>query len=133
MRSDIVLPAFEMDCRDWLVVTPEEAGLPDEVPGAPRRPGRRPGVASPARFCSASVVLTVGLMDDDAPAAIPPQQGCVAAEMVDADEAEDGSVRYLCPSPDGSLALLAEFSVSEPDPEVSRRIEALMTSFRWAA
>src|SRR3954462_15796068 len=32
---DLVLPAFEMDCRDWLVVGPAEAGLPEDVAGAP--------------------------------------------------------------------------------------------------
>ncbi len=26
--KDLVLPSFEMDCRDWLVVTPDEVGLP---------------------------------------------------------------------------------------------------------
>ena len=35
MSWDVVLPAFEMDCRDWLVVTPTTDGLPEEVGGAP--------------------------------------------------------------------------------------------------
>ena len=35
MSWDVVLPAFEMDCRDWLVVTPSPDGLPEEVGGAP--------------------------------------------------------------------------------------------------
>lgn len=133
MRSDIVLPAFEMDCRDWLVVTPSEAGLPDEVAGSPLLAVLSTAVVSTERFCSASAVLTVGLLDEDSPVAVQPQAGCVAAEMIDADEPDESSVRYLCPSPDGSLALLAEFTVSEQDTEVTRRIEALMTSFRWAA
>jgi hypothetical protein len=46
---------------------------------------------------------------------------------------DDRSVRYLAPSPDGRLALLAEFSVDSNSAEVRRRIEALMSSFRWTA
>jgi hypothetical protein len=42
-------------------------------------------------------------------------------------------VRYLVPSPDGRLALLAEFSIDGDGFEVRRRIEALMASFRWTA
>jgi hypothetical protein len=42
-------------------------------------------------------------------------------------------VRYLVPSPDGRLALLAEFSADSGDREVRQRIEALMASFRWTA
>ena len=33
--KDLVLPAFELDCRDWLVVSPAEAGMPDDFAGAP--------------------------------------------------------------------------------------------------
>ena len=33
--DELTLPAFELDCRDWLVAEPGEAGLPEEVGGAP--------------------------------------------------------------------------------------------------
>ena len=33
--QDLVLPSFEMDCRDWLVATPDGTGIPEEVDGAP--------------------------------------------------------------------------------------------------
>jgi len=133
MQGDVVLPAFEMDCRDWLVATPQDAGLPDELAGAPLLAVLSTAVFDSTDFHSASAVLTVGLLDDDAPLARPPGRGCVAAELLDVDD-EPGSVRYLVPSPDGRLALLAEFTVAvEHDPEVRRRIEALMSSFRWAA
>ncbi len=126
MAEEVMLPAFEMDCRDWLVSTPAEDGLPDEVGGAPLLAVLSTAVFDAEDFHSASAVLTVGLLDDDAPAT-----GGYGAELLDGDE---DSIRYLVPSPDRSLALLAEFTVPRlGDGEVIRRIEALMTSFRWAA
>jgi hypothetical protein len=132
MQGDVVLPAFEMDCRDWVVITPDEAGIPEEVGGAPLLALLSTAVIDNDEFYSTSAVLTVGLLDDDAPAAVPPASGCVAAEVIEA-EPDDDCVRYLAPSPDGRLALLAEFSVDGGSAEVRRRIEALMSSFRWAA
>ncbi len=133
MQGDVVLPAFEMDCRDWLVVTPDEAGIPEEVGGAPLLAVLSTAVIGSSDISSASAVLTVGLLDGDAPPAVPPVRGCVAAEVIES-EADERSVRYLAPSPDGRLALLAEFSLDGDDGwEIRRRIEALMSSFRWAA
>ena len=56
----------------------------------------------------------------------------MAAELV---EDEPGStLRYVLPTPEGSLALLAEFTAPEGfDGEVRDRVDALMKSFRWAA
>ena len=135
---DLVLPAFEMDCRDWLVVTPAEAGLPDEIAGSPLLAVLSTVVLGAESFVPASGVLTVGLLDDD----LPPSRSlgdCVAAELVDSADGHDESVRYVLPAPDQRLALLAEFSLAERghadelDAEVLARIESLMRSFRWAA
>ena len=132
MPSDVVLPSFQMDCRDWLVVTPE-VGIPEEVDGAPVLAMLSTAVIADDEVHSASALITVGLLGDDVPDAVPAGDDCVAAELIE-PEAEPGSVRYLLPAPRGRLALLAEFNVDGgPDVEVSRRIEALMTSFRWAA
>jgi hypothetical protein len=148
VHGDVVLPAFEMDCRDWLVATPDEAGLPEEVDGAPLLAVLSSAVVDENDLQSVSAVITVGLLDDDAPLAVPLHDDCVAAEVVDGfeDTDDDVAVRYIVPAPDGQLALLAEFSVRtgagitpgrhsdvRTDPELSRRIEALMSSFRWAA
>jgi hypothetical protein len=132
MQGDLVLPAFQMDCRDWLVVTPGEAGIPEEVADAPLLALLSTAVIGPGDLSSASAVLTVGLLDDDAPPAVPPAFDCVAAEVIDAD-GDDRSVRYLVPSPDGRLALLAEFTMDGDTAEVRQRIEALMASFRWTS
>jgi hypothetical protein len=132
MQGDLVLPAFEMDCRDWLVVTPDDAGIPEEIAGTPLLAVLSTAVIGANDLTSASAVLTVGLLDDDAPPAVPPAQGCVAAEVIE-PEADEGTVRYLLPSPDGRLALLAEFSVDAYEVELRERIEALMASFRWTA
>ena len=63
--KDLVLPSFEMDCRDWLVVTPDEAGLPDEVAGSPLLAMLSTVVIGEDSFSPASGVLTVALVDDE--------------------------------------------------------------------
>jgi hypothetical protein len=129
--KDLVLPAFEMNCRDWLVLTPESAGLPDEVGGAPLLAVLTTAVIGTDDIKPASGVLTVGLMDGDVPLRQVAADG-VAAELVDGEASAD-CVRYVLPTPEGNLALLAEFAmVDGADPEVEERIEALMASFRWA-
>jgi hypothetical protein len=130
---DLVLPSFAMDCRDWLVVTPADAGLPDEVGGAPLLAVLSTVVMDGAGFRPASGVLTVGLLDDESPPTRQVAPGSIAAELVEPDGTDAGR-RYVMPAPDDRLALLAEFSLPEgADPEVVDRIEALMASFRWAA
>ncbi len=65
MRGELALPAFQMDCRDWLVITPSETGLPDEVAGTPLLAVLSTVVLDADEFRSVSAVLTVGLLDDD--------------------------------------------------------------------
>jgi hypothetical protein len=131
--NDLVLPSFEMDCRDWLVVTPDEAGLPNEVAGTPLLAMLSTVVIGEDSFTPASGVITVALVDDESPQSRPVPGGGVAAELVDPDADEFG-IRYVLPTPNGRLALLAEFAMPEGrDPEVAARVEDLMRSFRWAA
>src|ERR1700709_789363 len=99
MRNELALPAFQMDCRDWLVITPSESGLPDEVAGTPLLAVLSTVVLDADNFRSVSAVLTVGLLDDDDDTA-----GLLADAEVDRAE---GAVRYLLPTPDRRLALLA--------------------------
>lgn len=134
--NELVLPAFEMDCRDWLVATPADAGLPDEVAGAPLLAVLSTVVLDDASFVPASGVITVGLLEeDDLPPSRPVGPGLVAAELMDGEEAEHAgaaSARYLLPAPGRNLALLAEFTFSEGvTPAAMRRVESLMASFRW--
>jgi hypothetical protein len=129
---DLVLPAFEMDCREWLVVTPAEAGLPDEVAGVPLLAVLSTAVLDDDSFRAATGVLSVGLLDGDLPAR-PIGHGSVAAELIEAGEPPE-SVRYVLPTPEGQLALLAEFTMPDgAEPAVVDRVQALMKSFRWAA
>jgi hypothetical protein len=131
--NDLVLPSFEMDCRDWLVVTPDEAGIPNEVAGTPLLAMLSTVVIGTDSFSPASGVITVALVDDESPESRPVPGGGVAAELVDPD-ADGFGVRYVLPTPNGRLALLAEFAMPEGrDPEVVGRVEDLMRSFRWAA
>lgn len=132
--ADLVLPAFEMDCRDWMVVTPVDAGMPDDVAGAPLLAMLSTMVIEDD-IREASGALTVGLLDDDEALDMREvQPGSVAHELVDRDAAP-GTKRYVMPAPGADhLALLAEFVVADDvDIELPRRVEALMTSFRWQA
>ena len=62
--TDLVLPAFEMDCRDWMVVSPTDAGLPEDVAGAPLL-AVLSTVVIEDDIREATGALTVGLIDDD--------------------------------------------------------------------
>jgi hypothetical protein len=130
---DLTLPSFQMDCRDWVVVTPDDNGIPDEVDGTPLLAMLSTVVIGADSFTPASGVLTVGLVDEDTPCSVPVDGGQVAAELVD-PEADEFGMRFVMPAPNGRLALLAEFAMPEGrDPEVVERVEDLMRSFRWAA
>jgi hypothetical protein len=148
MQGELALPAFQMDCRDWLVITPSETGLPDEVAGTPLLAVLSTVVLDADDFRSVSAVLTVGLYDEDEEHGAADSDGW-AGDAVDtyldtyldsysdfyAEPGADrrGGARYVVPTPDGQLALLAEFTVTgTADIEINRRIEALMASFRWA-
>jgi hypothetical protein len=136
MRGELALPAFQMDCRDWLIITPSETGLPEEIAGTPLLAVLSTVVLDADDFRSVSAVLTVGLIDDDddvtGGAHGPSEPLWLSAD--DDDERHEGSARYILPTPDGRLALLAEFTVTgNADAEINKRISALMDSFRWAA
>src|SRR4051812_19612134 len=104
--QDLVLPSFEMDCRDWLVATPEESGIPEEVDGAPLLAVLSTAVIDADGLRPASGVLTVGLMDEGVQAVRTFDDDCPAAEIL--DECPDADVlRFVLPAPTGPLALLA--------------------------
>jgi hypothetical protein len=128
--DELTLPAFELDCRDWLVAEPGEAGLPDEVGGAPVLAVLSTAVIEDDQLFSVGAVLSLGLLDGELPVEGEPSTGI--SRLVDADG--DGRlVRYLVPSPDRRLGLLAEFTVDDfAGPALRARVEALMASFRWA-
>lgn len=130
--SDLVLPAFELDCRDWLVVSPAEAGLPEDVSGAPLLAVLSTVVIGDD-LREATGALTVGVLDSgDNLDVRPVAPGAAAHELLDPDQAA-GSRRYVMPSPGtDNLALLAEFGLEDQfDTELAQRVEALMASFRW--
>jgi len=131
--QDLVLPSFEMDCRDWLVATPDSVGIPEEVDGAPLLAVLSTAVIDDDGLRPASGVLTVGLMDDDVQAVRTLDDDSPAAEIVQEGSADD-LLRFVLPAPSGPLALLAEFRLPQGhDREVVDRVESLMRSFRWAA
>jgi hypothetical protein len=132
--ADLVLPAFEMDCRDWIVLSPGDAGMPEEVAGSPLLAVLSTAVIEDD-IREASGALTVGLMDaEDDLYTREVAPGAPVHELVDIDAAP-GTRRYVMPSPNGQpLALLAEFVVAEDRfQELHRRVQRLMRSFRWQA
>jgi hypothetical protein len=129
MHSDLralELPAFELDCRDWLVSTPDDGSAPEEIGGAPVVAVLSTVLIGDEELLPGSALLSIGLLDESSSHA-----GPSVAELIDLD-VETGSARYVVPVPDGQLALLAEFSCDRADVDLMRRFEALMSSFRWA-
>jgi hypothetical protein len=143
--SAFQLPDFELDCRDWLVATPEDGSVPEEVAGAPivailstvllaaasAAAGAAGQPAELADFRPASAVFSVGLIDEPA-ASVRSGADSPTAELIDFD-AIAGTARYVVPAPNSSLALLAEFAGGRAaEPELMWRFHRLMSSFRWA-
>lgn len=132
--TDLVLPAFEMDCRDWMVLSPADAGLPEDLAGAPLL-AVLSTVVIEDDLVETTGALSVGLLDDDD--ALETREvvpGAAAHELIGAD-AQPGTRRFVMPSPNGHrLALLAEFVVDGTSTdELGDRVERLMASFRWQA
>ena len=130
--ADLVLPAFEMDCRDWIVLSPADAGMPEAVSGSPLL-AVLSTVVIDDDVREVTGALTVGLMDgaeDLETRAVEP--GAAAFELVGVG-GPPGTHRYVMPAPNGHpLALLAEFVIADqPDTELDDRVERLMRSFRW--
>lgn len=133
MDSDlhaVELPAFELDCRDWLVATPDDGSVPEEVAGAPVVAVLSTAVISMSGLTPASAVLSIGLLDEPVES-VRLDADSPVAELIDVDVSA-GSARYVVPAPDGQLALLAEFSGGGNCVELLQRFEQLMASFRWA-
>jgi hypothetical protein len=127
--DELTLPAFELDCRDWLVAEPVEAGLPEEVAGAPVVAVLSTAVVERDQLYTVGAVLSLGLLDDDA---VPDLEGGIS-RLVDT-EGDAQLVRYVVAAPGGQLGLLAEFTLDDAAvPTLRARVEALMASFRWAA
>jgi hypothetical protein len=132
MDSDLhalELPAFELDCRDWLVATPDDGSVPEEVGGAPVVAVLSTAVISMEDLTPASAVLSIGLLDEPVES-VQLDADSPVAELIDVD-VEAGSARYVVPAPDGQLALLAEFTGGNNCVELLERFEQLMASFRW--
>ncbi len=133
MDSDLhalELPAFELDCRDWLIATPDDGSVPEEVAGAPVVAVLSTAVIGASDLMPASAVLSIGLLDEPVDS-VKLDADSPVAELIDVDVAA-GSARYVVPAPDGQLALLAEFTGGRDCAELLRRFEQLMASFRWA-
>src|SRR4051812_12074876 len=116
--ADLVLPAFEMDCRDWIVLSPSDAGMPDDVAGSPLL-AVLSTIVIDDDVDEAKGALSVGLTegaDELEPCAVAP--GGPVRELVGRD-ATPGTRRFVIPAPNGHpLALVAEFVLGDSAREV---------------
>jgi hypothetical protein len=150
MTVDLNLPAFGLDCREWLVATEAEGLVIEPTDGAPIVAVLSTAVVVGLDLMSARAVLSLALLDGEDPH----DSDFSDADLLDADlddddvhhgvaaqdicvlEAQwsDGYARFAVPAPGGELAIVAEFS-SAPNPsaELIDRFYDLVTSFRWAA
>ncbi|MEO6702735.1 MAG: hypothetical protein ABI140_00825 [Jatrophihabitantaceae bacterium] len=134
MDSDLhalELPAFELDCRDWLIATPADGSVPEEIGGAPVVAVLSTAVIGADDILPASAVLSIGLLDEPIDS-VQLDANSPVAELIDFDTAL-GTVRYVVPAPEGPLALLAEFSAGSGCTDLMDRFTQLMASFRWAS
>ncbi|HEU5269676.1 MAG TPA: hypothetical protein VFU36_07105 [Jatrophihabitans sp.] len=125
------LPAFELDCRDWLIATPQDGSVPEEIGGTPVVAVLSTAMIGEDDIVPASAILSIGLLDEPVDyAQLDPDSP--VAELLDFDETI-GAARYVVSAPDGKLALLAEFTAGCDCPDLMLRFDQLMASFRWAA
>jgi hypothetical protein len=132
--NEIVIPAFLLDCQDWIVLEPGQAGVTDDLGDAPVLISLSTAMVEDDDLHTASGMITVGLLDGPPLPTRPLGGDCSAAQLLDSEHGNPDVVRYVAPVPGGGAALVAEFTVSVSAPAcVFDRIEGLMRSFRWAA
>jgi len=130
---DLSLPAFALDCRQWLVANEADGVLPEDIGDVPVLAVLSTAVVAENVLHSASAVLSLGLMDDDFGRCDPAAAGVPYVHVLHADWAA-GHARFALPAPDGELVVIAEFSSGpDPLPDLVERFRDLVASFRWAA
>lgn len=65
MTVDLNLPAFGLDCREWLVATEAEGLVVEQTDGAPIVAVLSTAIVVGSELVSARAVLTLALLDDD--------------------------------------------------------------------
>jgi hypothetical protein len=154
MSIDLSLPTFALDCRDWLVATEADGILPDDIDGVAVLAVLSTAVVDQGDLQSASAVFSLGLLDDEPDEfsqivgldhTLPAETDPAATDLTNTDRLADepdvyvhdadwaaGHARFVVPSPDGSLAVIAEFSSAPmPSPDLVERFHRLVDSFRW--
>ncbi len=128
MSIDLTLPAFELDCRQWLVASAAEGDLGTESDGGPVLAVLSTAIVTERSLRSATVVLSIGLLDEPAEETLDGAERCLSDVHW-----LDGHAQFVVPAPSGNLAVMAEFSSDpNPDPELVDRCYDLVESFRWA-
>lgn len=133
MSIDVSLPTFALDCKDWLVTTEADGLLPDDIDGVPVLAVLSTAFAEDGSLHSASAVFSLGLMDDADLHQIADGIGNdVPAVYIHETDWINGHARFVVPSPDRELAVIAEFSsAANPAQDLVHRFHNLVSSFRW--
>ena len=135
MSTEVDLPAFALDCREWLVATDADGVLDDEICDGPVLAILSTVVIADDCFHSATAAISLAVLDDEDRRRFTSQPpGFNADPLLSDADWETGHARYFAPAPGGDFALMAEFS-SEPNPplELTARFHELLASFTWAA
>ncbi len=127
-----LLPAFALDCREWITVAPEDIGISEQDREAPCLAVLSTAVVGEG-FHSARALIMVGLLDGS-PLDVARVEGTgLALELPAEHDAEDHEVirRFVVPAPVGELALLIEIEFSSDDTTLTERAYDLVSSFQW--
>lgn len=133
MSIDLSLPTFALDCQNWLIRSEADSALSEEVDGLPVLAVLSTALIGHGDLESASAIFSLGLMDDTELDLITRSAGCDVPEVYVHETAwNDGHARFVIPTSDSELAVIAEFSSErDPSPELVERFRDLMSSFRW--
>jgi hypothetical protein len=132
---DVELPAFAMDCRQWLVATESDGLIDDVETDLAVLAVLSTAMVDGAELRSATAILSLALIPQGDEGVWGDGRGGFSPDLclADADWAT-GHARYVVPAPRGDLALVAEFACDrEPPLELVSRFHELLASFRWAA
>lgn len=133
MSIDLSLPTFALDCQNWLITSEADGGVLEDVDGGPVLAVLSTALIGNRDLESASAVFSLGLMDDTELDLLADSTGSGVPEVFIHETAwSEGHARFVIPTTDGYLAVLAEFSSEpNPSPELVERFHHLVSSFRW--
>lgn len=133
MSIDLCLPTFALDCQNWLIRSAADGALSEEVDGVPVLAVLSTALIGDSDLESASAIFSLSLMDDTELDVLAHSTVSDGPQVYVHEMAwNDGHARFVIPTSDNELAVIAEFSSAPaPSPHLVERFHDLVTSFRW--